>query len=275
MWTELNEAANFLKKELQGFQPEIGLVLGTGLGQLMKEMKDAQRIPYSAIPHFPTSTVQSHAGELHAGTIQGFKVLGMKGRFHYYEGYSLAQVVFPIRVMGMLGITHLVVTNAAGGVNPDMEVGEVMMITDHLNLLGDSPLSGPNIEQLGPRFPDMHDSYDATWAGYFRQAAQHLNTKMHEGVYAALKGPALETPAEYRWIRTIGADAVGMSTVPEVLAARHMGIGCSGFSAITDLGVPGRIRKVVLQDVLNAAETAGKTMSEIILGGLRLAQEAK
>ncbi len=266
MYEVLVNAAETLRKKIGAdFEPEIGLVLGTGLGQLADKLQDKVEVSYGELPDFPVSTVQSHAGKFLAGTLEGKKVLVMQGRFHYYEGYSLQQVVMPIRVMGLLGIRHLVVTNAAGGLAPAMETGEVMLITDHINMLGDSPLCGPNIDQLGPRFPDMHEAYAPKTNALIRVLALEEGIRLHEGVYAAVMGPALETAAEYRYIRTIGADAVGMSTVPEVLAAKHMGIPCTGFSAITDLGVPGKMHAVSLQDVLEAAEQSGQILERLLL----------
>ncbi|MFB6306879.1 MAG: purine-nucleoside phosphorylase, partial [Flavobacteriales bacterium] len=210
--------------------------LRTGLGGLSEEIEVEARIPYDDIPDFPVSTVKGHTGELIIGDLAGTKVIALKGRFHYYEGYNMRELTFPIRVMINLGIKKLFLSNASGGVNPEFEIGDIMLIEDHINLLPSNPLIGPNDDELGPRFLDMSEPYDKTLLDKGRKAAKKLGHKVVEGVYAALTGPCYETPAEYRFIRKIGADAVGMSTIPEVIVARHMNIPCFAVSIITDLG---------------------------------------
>ncbi len=259
----IKKTANFLIKKTD-FSPEIGIVLGTGLGGLVREIDITHSISYEDIPNFPTSTVEGHSGKLIFGEIGGKKVVAMQGRFHYYEGYSMNEVVFPIRVMKLIGIKKLIVSNASGGVNPNFEIGDMMMITDHINLFPSNPLIGKNINELGPRFPDMSQPYDKNLINIAEEIADEVGIKMVKGVYAGLTGPNLETPAEYYYIRIIGADTVGMSTVPEVIAARHMDIPCFGISIITDLGVPGKIVKVTHTDVQKAAKKAEITMTKFI-----------
>lgn len=230
----IKDSADFIRPFLNGMDYEIGVVLGTGFGDILESMEVVKMIPYSEIPGFPRSTVSGHKGNLYIGTLQGNKILVMQGRFHYYEGYSMQQVTFPIRVLGMLGIRKLIMTNASGGVNLSYRVGDIMVISDHLNLLPEQPLRGKNIDELGPRFPGMIDAYDPNLRRIAMQAASDVGLPVREGVYAALQGPSYETKAEYHWLRTIGADAVGMSTVPEVIVARHMNIACLGISLITN-----------------------------------------
>jgi len=259
----IHKTADYIKKE-SSFNPEIGIILGTGLGGLVKEINIKKSISYEDIPNFPVSTVEGHQGKLIFGELGGKNVVAMQGRFHFYEGYSMNEVVFPVRVMKFLGIKKLVVSNASGGVNPNFEIGDIMIINDHINLFPTNPLIGPNINALGTRFPDMSDAYDPTLIEKIQSIAKELNIKIVNGVYAGLTGPTLETPAEYSYIRNIGADAVGMSTVPEVIAARHMKIPCFGISVITDLGVPGKIVKVTHQDVQNVASNAEKYLTKLI-----------
>lgn len=246
------------------FKPEIGIVLGTGLGGLVKEIEIAHTLEYKDIPNFPVSTVESHSGKLIFGTLGGKKVIAMQGRFHYYEGYTLQEVTFPIRVMKMLGIKRLFLSNASGGVNPDFEIGEIMIMNDHINLFPGNPLIGKNIDELGDRFPDMSDAYDVKMIDLAKKIAAENNIKVAEGVYAGLTGPTLETPAEYHYVRVIGADTVGMSTVPEVIVARHMDIPCFAISIITDLGVKGKIKKVSVQDVIEVANRQEPKMTLIM-----------
>lgn len=230
----MQNTVEFINSKTGGIAPEIGLILGSGLGDLANEI-DGVSIPYGDIPNFCKSTVQGHAGKLVIGKLCGKSVVAMQGRFHFYEGHSLQTVIFPVRVMKALGIEKLIVTNAAGGVNTFFSPGDLMMITDHLNLLGTSPLFGPNDDSLGPRFVDMSYAYDKSLQTLIEQSAQTLEIKLRKGVYAAMTGPTYETPAEVRMLRTIGADAVGMSTVPEVIAANHMGIKTAGLSCITNM----------------------------------------
>ena len=220
---QMKEAADYINSKTQ-VKPSIGIILGTGLGGLVKEIEVIDEISYQDIPHFPVSTVESHSGKLIFGNLGGKKVVAMQGRFHFYEGYNMQQVTFPVRVMKLLGIERLFVSNASGGVNPDFEVGEIMILNDHINLFPAHPLIGKNIDELGPRFPDMSEPYDHQMIEVAKKIAAENSIKISVGTYAALTGPTLETPAEYGYVRAIGADAVGMSTIPEVIVARHMDI---------------------------------------------------
>lgn len=255
MLTKIKETAQFIKDKINQ-ECEIGIILGTGLGELANEIEVSHSFDYEEIPNFPISTVQGHSGKLIIGELGGKKVIALQGRFHYYEGYSMNEVVFPVRVMKLLGIELLIVSNASGGVNPEFEIGEIMIIDDHINLFGDNPLIGKNMDELGPRFPDMSEPYDKRLISKAHDIALEKGIKVVQGSYAGLSGPTLETPAEYKYIRNIGADTVGMSTVPEVIAARHMGIPCFGFSIITDLGVPGKIIEMTHEIVQEVARTA-------------------
>ncbi len=263
MLEKIKESAAFIQSKTS-VQPSIGIILGTGLGGLVKEINVIDTISYEDIPNFPVSTVESHSGKLIFGELGGKKVVAMQGRFHYYEGYTLQQVTFPVRVMKLLGIERLFVSNASGGVNPDFEVGEIMIQDDHINLFPGNPLIGKNLDELGPRFPDMSDPYDPEMIELAKRIAAENNIKVSVGTYAGLTGPTLETPAEYRYVRNIGADAVGMSTVPEVIVARHMEIPCFAISIITDLGVPGKIQKVSVQDVIEVASRQEPKMTLIM-----------
>jgi purine-nucleoside phosphorylase len=263
---EIQEAVAFIQAQTRNFQPTTGIILGTGLGALAKEVEVQHEISYADIPHFPVSTVESHAGRLLLGTLSGQKVVVLQGRFHYYEGYSMEQVVMPVRVMKLLGIKQLFVSNAAGGLNPEFAISDLMLIDDHINLLPGNPLIGPNDAKLGPRFPDMYAAYDPTLLARARAAAVALgqNATTQRGVYVAVPGPMLETPAEYRYLRTIGADAVGMSTVPEVIAARHLGLPVLAVSVITDLCYPGQLKPVVIADILAAAAVAEPRLTALM-----------
>lgn len=241
--------------------PETGIVLGTGLGKLAGSIEVEKEIPYSDIPYFPEATVEFHEGTLIYGDLDGRKVIAMKGRFHYYEGYSMQQIVFPVRVMKLLGIKELLISNAGGTMNLDMKKGQLMLITDHINLLPDNPLIGPNIDELGPRFLDMSQPYDRSMNECLRKSAEKEGIVLNEGVYASLAGPMLETAAEYRYLRTIGADIVGMSTVPEVIAARHMELPCSAITVITDECDPEDLKPIDIDEVI---ELAGKAEENLI-----------
>lgn len=243
---------------------EVGIILGTGLGQLIDNIQIELEIPYEEIPFFPVSTVESHKGKLIFGKLSGKSVVAMQGRFHYYEGYSMKEVTFPVRVMKLLGIQHLFVSNAAGGLNPDFGIGELMIINDHIDLFPENPLRGKNLDQFGVRFPDMSEPYDLSLIEKAHQIGEKNNIKLHQGVYAAVQGPNLETKAEYKYLRTIGGDAIGMSTIPEVIVARHMELPVFAISAITDLCSPGNIKKVRIEEVLAAAAKAEPGMSLII-----------
>ena len=259
---EVYEAADYIKSQ-HPHSPEYGIILGTGLGALVGELEVEMSIDYQNIPHFPVSTVESHSGKLIFGRLSGRRVVVMQGRFHYYEGYSAAQITFPVRVMRLLGIRRLLISNASGGLHPDQEIGDVMIMTDHINLQPDNPLRGPNHTEFGDRFPDMSEPYDRKMIELALRIAEESGIKVHTGVYAAVQGPNLETPAEYRYIRIIGADAVGMATVPECIVARHMGIPVFAISVITDLGVDGKIEEVTLLKVLAAAARAEPNMTRI------------
>lgn len=263
MLEQIKQTANFLK-EKTNFSPTVGIILGTGLGGLVTEIDIEHSIPYQEIPNFPVSTVEGHSGKLIFGTLGGKKVVALQGRFHFYEGYSMNEVVFPVRVMKFLGINSLFVSNASGGVNPKFEVGDIMIIDDHINLFPTNPLIGKNYKELGPRFPDMSEPYSHKMIKMAEKIAIENSIYVVKGTYAGLTGPTLETPAEYQYIRNIGADTVGMSTVPEVIAARHMGIPCFGFSIITDLGVPGKIIEMTHEIVQGVAEKAEPKMTLII-----------
>ncbi len=260
---QIQDAVSLIKK-LYPTEVPIGIILGTGLGNLGNQIEVELEIDYKDIPHFPVSTVESHSGKLIFGTLSGKKVVAMKGRFHYYEGYSMKEVTFPVRVMKQLGVNTLLVSNACGGLNPAQEVGDVMIITDHINLFSENPLRGKNYDELGPRFPDMSDAYDRNLIEKALKIGAKHGINLHQGVYAGVEGPNLETPAEYKYLRIIGGDAVGMSTVPEVLVARHSGMRVFGISAITDLGVEGRIHKVDIAYVLAAAAKAEPVMSLVM-----------
>ena len=262
MLEQLQQTVNYIRS-IEDFQPEIGVILGTGLGGLVDEMELVSAISYEKIPHFPVSTVHGHQGRLIFGKLSGRKIIAMQGRFHFYEGYSPTELTFPVRVMKMLGIKLLIVSNASGGLNPDFEVGDLMFINDHINLMP-NPLIGRNDDRLGTRFPDMSEAYDRRILQTAHKVARNLNIKVHEGVYAAVSGPTFETPAEYYYIRVIGADAVGMSTVPEVIVARHMNLPVFAVSVISDLGVKGKIQEISHEEVVDAAGRAQPLMTKII-----------
>ncbi|OIP81538.1 MAG: purine-nucleoside phosphorylase [Porphyromonadaceae bacterium CG2_30_38_12] len=248
MLQKINETADFLKSKITTM-PRTGIILGTGLGNLVSQITDSKEIPYQTIPNFPVSTVEGHSGKLIFGKLGGVDVLAMQGRFHYYEGYDMKAVTFPVRVMKAIGIDNLLVSNASGGVNPDFEIGDLMLITDHINLFPEHPLRGKNYDELGPRFPDMSEAYSKELIEKAKKIALQNNIKVVEGVYVGTTGPTFETQAEYRYFRTIGGDAVGMSTVPEVIVANHAGMRCFGISIVTDLGVPGKIVEVSHEEV--------------------------
>ena len=262
MYKKILETAEWLKARMTT-QPETAIILGTGLGELAKEIDKEQVIPYTEIPHFPVSTVEGHAGCLIFGKLGGKDILAMEGRFHYYEGYDMKQVTFPIRVMRELGIKTLFVSNAAGGTNPAFEIGDLMIITDQINFMPENPLRGANIPQ-GPRFPDMGHAYDPQLIQLANTIADEKGIKVQHGVYRATQGPTYETPSEYRMFARWGADAVGMSTVPEVIVARHCGIRCFGISIITDLGGMEEVVLITHEDVQKAAAEAQPRMAAIM-----------
>jgi purine-nucleoside phosphorylase len=262
MLETITATASFIKNKVS-IEPEYGIILGTGLGGLVKEIEIQDILDYGDIPDFPVSTVESHHGKLIFGLLGNKKVVAMQGRFHYYEGYTMEQVTFPVRVMKMLGIKALFVSNASGGLNPAFEVGDIMIIDDHINLLP-NPLIGKNLDSLGPRFPDMSQPYDPDLIHKAIAIATRLQIKVQKGCYVAVTGPSLETPKEYEYLRIIGADTVGMSTIPEVIVARHMGLPCFAVSIITDLGVPGKIKFVSLQEILEIAGKAEPKMTMLL-----------
>jgi len=259
----IQRTAEFLRQRTNGFAPSTGIILGSGLGGFADTMDVAHTVPYTEIPDFPQSTVQGHAGRFLFGRLAGKPVVVMQGRFHYYEGYAMEEVVRPVRVMAQLGIARLFVTNACGGLNPAFHNGDIMIITDHINLFPNA-LIGPNLDELGFRFPDMSEPYDRALVKKAGEAAARNGIAVREGVYVGLTGPTLETPAEYRFVRIIGGDAVGMSTVPEVIAARHMKLPCFGMSVITDMGVEGRIEETTHEMVQERAKSAAPKMCTII-----------
>jgi len=262
MLQTIKETASFISNKTK-FNPEIGIILGTGLGGLVSEINIQHSIPYNEIPNFPVSTVEGHSGRLIFGTLGNKNVVAMQGRFHFYEGYTMEKVTFPVRVMKLLGIKNLFVSNASGGVNPDYEVGDLMILEDHICLIP-NPLIGENIDELGPRFPDMSESYDKNLIKLAEDIAAENNLPVQKGVYVALTGPTLETPSEYKHMRIIGGDTVGMSTAPEVIVARHMNIPCFAISVITDLGVPGKIQKVTHEEIQKVSEVAEPKLTLII-----------
>ena len=263
MLEQIKETADFIKSKW-GEQPEFGVILGSGLGQLADDMEADLILPYEDIPNFPVSTVEGHAGALYLGTIGGKKAIAMKGRFHYYEGYTMQEVTFPVRVMKMLGIEKLVVSNACGGTNPDFEIGDIMLINDHVMMMPEHPLRGKNIDELGPRFVDMSDAYDKDLIKKAHSIAKDLGYNTKEGVYLALQGPTFETPAEYVMVTNMGADAVGMSTAPEVIVAKHMSMTVFGISVITDLGVAGKVVEASHEEVQEVARQATPKMVAIV-----------
>ncbi len=263
MLEKIKATARFIKEKIND-EPEIGIILGTGLGGLVNEIDIIHSIPYDTIPNFPVSTVEGHSGKLIYGTIGTTKILAMQGRFHYYEGYDMKQVTFPVRVMKFLGIKNLFVSNASGGLNPDFKVGDIVIINDHINFFPEHPLHGKNLDELGTRFPDMSAVYDKELMMTAKEIAQNNKIQLKEGVYVGVQGPTFETPAEYKMLRILGGDMVGMSTVPEVIVAHHMGIKIFGISIITDSGVPGEIVEVSHEEVQKVAQGAEPLMTRVI-----------
>ena len=259
--SQIRETGEWIRNHTQ-LRPEVAIVLGTGLGRLAEEIDVVDAFPYADIPNFPVSTVEGHSGRLLFGYLGTKPVMALEGRFHYYEGYSMQQVTFPQRVMHELGIKTFFVSNASGGMNPTFRIGDIMVITDHINFMPEHPLHGPNFP-TGPRFPDMHEPYDRELIEMARRIAAEKNIRIVEGVYVATQGPTFETPAEYRMFYRLGGDAVGMSTVPEVIVARHQGMRVFGISVITDLGVEGTVCEVSHEEVQKAANTAQPLMAEI------------
>ena len=261
--TKIKDAVDFIRTQT-GATPGIGIVLGTGLGALAEEIKKDISISYDKIPHFPVSTVESHAGRFLFGKLGGKDVVAMQGRFHYYEGYDLEQVTFPVRVMKEIGVKILIVSNAAGGLNPQFDIGDLVMITDHINFQLVNPLTGPNDDTLGPRFPDMYNCYDSELQDLAEQTAIDEKVPLRKGVYVGVTGPNLETAAEYRFLRIIGGDLVGMSTVPEVIVARHQGTRVLGFSLATDMGLPDAMEPCSHEKIIAAAAKAEPKLTKLV-----------
>jgi purine-nucleoside phosphorylase len=265
MLEKIKQTAEFIKNIIKEI-PDFAIVLGSGLGKLQDEVEAIHILEYSEIPNFPQTTVVGHGGKLIYGILEGKKVLMMSGRFHYYEGHSIETVVFPIRIFYLLGIKNLILSNASGGINRDYNVADIVIIKDHINMMPEHPLRGRNIDSFGPRFVDMSEPYNRKMIAVAEQVASESNIKIHQGVYVALQGPTFETPAEYGMIKAIGGDMVGMSTVPEVIVAKHMGMDVFGISVITDLGGPDIAHSVSHEEVLNAANKAMPNVIKVVKG---------
>jgi purine-nucleoside phosphorylase len=270
--SEIGEAAELIRQRWKG-RPRAGIILGTGLGGVAAQIRTEATFDYESIPHFPRSTTVGHAGQLVCGVLEGVSVVAMEGRFHAYEGYSHRQITFPVRVMKALGAEMLIVSNACGGMNPQYALGDIVVIEDHINLMNGNPLVGPNDDTLGPRFPDMSAPYDRVLVDRALQIARRGDFTAHKGVYVAVTGPNLETRAEYRYLRAIGADVVGMSTVPEVIVAVHAGMRVLGLSIVTDMCLPDALEPADINRILRTAAEAEPKLAKIVLGVL--AQEAK
>jgi purine-nucleoside phosphorylase len=263
LFDKINEAVRVVREKTP-LKPQIAIILGTGLGGLAEDIEDKVGIPYSEIPHFPTPTVETHAGRLVLGKISGKDVVAMEGRIHYYEGYSMEEVTFPTRVMRALGAEILIISTAAGGMNPQYARGDIVVIEDHINLMGANPLIGPNDERLGPRYPDMCEPYDRRLIELADQVALEQAVKAHKGVYVGVAGPNLETRAEYRFLREIGADVVGMSTVPEVLVAVHGGLRTLGLAVVTDMCLPDALQPANIEQIIAVAEEAEPKLTSLV-----------
>lgn len=264
MLENIHYTINYIKSRIGDFEPEAGIILGTGLGGLVNEIEVEKQLMYSNIPDFPISTLEFHSGKLIFGKLAGVKVVAMQGRLHYYEGYSMQQITFPVRVMKMLGIKTLFVSNASGSLNPEFKKGDLMVIEDHINLQPENPLAGRNDPDLGPRFPDMSQPYQRNLISKALQIAKQNNITCHKGVYVAVPGPNLETKAEYRYLRIIGGDAVGMSTVPEVIVAKHMSLPVFAISVLTDEGFGEELTPVSVEEIIAVAQTAEPNMTLIL-----------
>ena len=260
------EAARYINAKAQGRAPRVAIVLGSGLGGVADAISDPVEIPYDEIPHFPVSTVDGHAGKLIIGSCGGSEVVAMKGRFHFYEGYPMDQVTLPVRTFALMGIRSLVLTNAAGGAAPGLSAGDLMLITDHINMMGHNPLLGPNDDRFGPRFPDMTAVYTPAYTDAARELARGMGIELAEGVYLALSGPTYETPAEVRMLRGLGADALGMSTVPEAIVARHCGMKIVAFSCITNVAAGLADQEINHDEVMEVGKRAGEQLSRLIIG---------
>lgn len=263
MLDKIIESAKYLEQRITS-KPEVAIILGSGLGGLVKNIDIKQEIPYQEIPNFPVSTVKGHKGTLIFGELNGVQVMVMNGRFHYYEGYPMKTLTFPLWVMNQIGVKKLILSNAAGGMNPTFEIGDIMIIKDHINMMGNNPLLGPNLDELGPRFPDMSEAYSKKWIKIAKAIGEKHNIKLQQGVYIGVTGPCFETPSEYKMFHIMGADAVGMSTVPETIVARFLGMEVFALSVITDLGVVGQVEKASHIEVLQAAEKAEPNMVKLV-----------
>lgn len=263
MLTQFKETAEYLKKDISE-AIDTAIILGTGLGGLVNEIEILKSWPYEEIPHFPVSTVEGHSGRLIYGKLNNVPVIALQGRFHYYEGYNMQQVTYPVRVFNFLGVRRLMVSNASGGLNPDFKIGDLMIIDDHINHFPDHPLRGKNMEELGPRFPDMSEPYSKKWISKAHEIAEKNNFDVKQGIYVGTAGPTFETPAEYKMFRFLGADAVGMSTVPEVIVARHMNMEVFAISIITDSGVPGEIVEISHEEVQEVAAKSEPIMTQLM-----------
>ena len=263
MLSQIKQTADYIESKVNKL-PKTAIILGTGLGELVNHIEISTSLPYQEIPNFPVSTVEGHNGRLIFGKLGNKEIMAMQGRFHFYEGYDMKQVTFPVRVMKALGIKTLFVSNASGGMNPSFKIGDLMIITDHINLFPEHPLRGKNYEDLGPRFPEMSEAYSARLIAEAKKVAAAHDIRIVEGVYVGTQGPTFETPAEYRYFHRIGGDAVGMSTVPEVIVARHGGMEVFGISVITDLGIEGIVEKVSHEEVQKAAAAAEPRMTLIM-----------
>lgn len=263
MWEQVQETVSYINK-INNFNPEYGVILGSGLGSFTEDIKIAFTLPYNEIPNFPVSTVQGHKGALVFGTIGDKKVVAMQGRFHYYEGYSMKEVTFPVRVLKYLGVKKLIVSNASGGVNPDYKIGEIIIIKDHINFTPEHPLRGINDERFGPRFVNMSEPYSRKMIAKAKALATELSIEVKDGIYLGLQGPSFETLAEYKMVKILGADCVGMSTVPEVIVARHMDLETFGVSVITDIGDEANIDSISHDEVLEAAQNAEPNVRKLI-----------
>ena len=264
MLSQIKESVDYIKNRVGDFNPEIGIILGTGLGGLVSEIEIEHQLMYSNIPNFPISTLEFHSGKLIFGTLSGKKVVAMQGRLHFYEGYNMKQITFPVRVLKLLGIQKLFVSNASGSLNPAYKKGDLMIIEDHINLQPDNPLIGTNYQELGPRFPDMSQPYQKDLINKAIAIAKEKNITCHKGVYVSVTGPNLETKAEYKYLRIIGADAVGMSTVPEVIVANHMGLPVFAISVLTDEGFPEDLQPVSVEEIIKIANQAEPQLTSIL-----------
>lgn len=264
MYSQINQTLKYIQGQIKDFKPEIGIILGTGLAKLVDEIEVEKKLMYSHIPNFPVSTVEFHSGKLIFGVLNGKKVVAMQGRLHYYEGYSMQQITFPVRILKLLGIERLFVSNASGSLNSEIKKGDLVCIEDHIDLLPDNPLRGNNMDHLGPRFPDMSRPYDRNLISSAMEIAARIGVKMHKGVYVATSGPNLEARAEYRYMRLIGGDIVGMSTVPEIIVANHMSLPAFAISVVTDEGFHEELEPVTFEDIVETAAKVEPKMTMIL-----------